>query len=245
MLEFYLDKDDIEAGCDEAGRGCLVGRVYAAAVIWPKEIPDEIMRIVDFTLIRDSKKLTEKRRLKAVEIIKRYAISWSVAYEDEKTIDEINILQAAYSAMHKAIRNLDTTPDSLLVDGSYFKPYMDLEGEIVPHTTITKGDNKYMSIAAASILAKVYRDQYITELYHSDPSFEPYGWNKNKSYGTKVHIEAIKKYGVTPYHRLSFGICKRYAPDYISIEDSSEGGGECDEESEELEDDDELDITVI
>ena len=244
MLEFYYDKDDIEAGCDEAGRGCLVGRVYAAAVIWPKEIPQEIMNIVDFTLIRDSKKLTEKRRLKAVEIIKRYSIAWAVAYEDEKTIDEINILQAAYSSMHKAIRQLHVEPQSLLVDGSYFKPYMNMEGEVVPHTTVTKGDNKYMSIAAASILAKVHRDQYITELYHSDPKFEPYEWHKNKSYGTKKHLDAIKKYGITPYHRLSFGICKKYAPDYTEdethmLEDTSE--------SESIDDDeyDPLDVTVI
>ena len=219
MLDFYLNPDDIEAGCDEAGRGCLVGRVYAAAVIWPKEIPDEVRRAIDFSLIRDSKKLTEKRRLKAVEIIKRYAIAWAVAYEDEKTIDEINILQAAYSSMHKAIRNLSVKPESLIVDGSYFKPYMDLDGEIIPHTTVTKGDNKYISIAAASILAKVSRDQYITELYHSDPSFEPYEWHKNKSYGTKRHLDAIKKYGVTPHHRLSFGICKRYAPGYSETAD--------------------------
>lgn len=239
MLEFSLNPDELEAGCDEAGRGCLVGRVYAAAVIWPKVIPKEVMEAVDFTLIRDSKRLTERRRLLAVDIIKRYAISWAVAYEDERTIDEINILQAAYSSMHKAIRKLDIKPESLLVDGTYFRPYMDDEGEIVPHTTVAKGDNKYISIAAASILAKVERDKYITELYHSDPSFEPYEWHKNKSYGTKKHIEAIKKYGVTPHHRLSFGICKRYAPGYVEetveVVDSSEG-----EDS-----DDELEIKVV
>lgn len=238
MLDFYLNPDDIEAGCDEAGRGCLVGRVYAAAVIWPKYIPEEVMREIDFSLIRDSKRLTEKRRMKAVEIIKRYAIAWAVAYEDERTIDEINILQAAYSAMHKAIRKLDVKPNSLLIDGNYFIPYMNAEKDIVPHVTITKGDNKYISIAAASILAKVYRDEYITELYHSDPSFEPYEWHKNKSYGTKKHIEAIKKYGVTPHHRLSFGICKQWA-------NTTENSNIIEDTSESLEDDDELDITIV
>ncbi len=237
MLDFYLNKDDIEAGCDEAGRGCLVGRVYAAAVIWPKQIPKEIMEVIDFSLIRDSKRLTEKRRIKAVEIIERYAISWAVAYEDEKTVDEINILQAAYSAMHKAINKLHITPEALLVDGTYFKPYMTDDGDVIPHTTIAKGDNKFMSIAAASILAKVHRDRYIVELYHSNPEFAPYEWHKNKSYGTKKHIEAIKKYGITPHHRLSFGICARYAKkESVSVSDSSD----------ELESsDDHLEITVV
>ena len=207
MLSMYLDKNTIEAGIDEAGRGCLAGRVYAAAVIWPKEIPER----VDLSIIKDSKKLSHKKRMLALDIIDTYAIDYAVGFVDEKTIDEINILQASYMAMHKALDNLTIVPENILVDGSYFRPYMTKDsGEFVPHVCFTKGDNKYMSIAAASIVAKEFRDRYITQLAESDETILHYGWKNNKSYGTKQHIEAIKKYGLTKYHRKSFSICKDY-----------------------------------
>ena len=205
-LEYYHNEDDVEAGIDEAGRGCLVGRVYAAAVIWPKYIEDD----VDLSIIKDSKKLSKKKRTEAIKLIENYAIDYCVAWEDEKKIDEINILQATYSAMHKALDGLQIIPEHIIIDGPHFKPYINKEVDFVPHKCINKGDNKYISIAAASILAKEYRDKYIVELYESDPKFKPYDWGNNKSYGTKKHLAAIQKYGITKYHRKSFGICKQF-----------------------------------
>ena len=205
MLKFYEERNRIEVGVDEVGRGCLAGRVYAAAVVWPNHIED-----FDHTIIKDSKKLSDKKKLIAKDYIEENAIDFATAWVDEKTIDRINILQASQRAMHLAIDKLNVIPEYILVDGNYFKPYMDRNDDFVSFDCIPRGDNAYISIAAASVLAKVERDQYIVDLVKENPQYEKYGWVRNKSYGTKEHMEAIKKYGVTPHHRLSFGICKRY-----------------------------------
>ena len=205
MLKFYQERNRLEAGVDEVGRGCLAGRVYAAAVVWPNRIED-----YDYSIIKDSKKLSDKKKILAKHYIEENAIDYAVGWVDEKTIDKINILQASQRAMHKAIDNLSVVPDYLLVDGNYFRPYMDRNDNYVSFDCITKGDNEYISIAAASVLAKVARDQYIVDLVKENPEYEKYGWLKNKSYGTKQHLDAIKKYGITPYHRTTFGICKKY-----------------------------------
>ena len=207
MNIFYNEKD-IEVGIDEVGRGCLSGPVYAGAVIMPKKFnkDDEL-----YKEIKDSKKLSHKKRVKLAEYIKKVAISWSVGivYSDE--IDKINILQASFKAMHKAIDNLKIIPEQILVDGTFFKPYINKKGDFTSHKCIPGGDNKYLSIAAASIIAKVERDNYITDLCDEYPYLKEYGWDKNKGYGTKQHREAIVRLGLTKYHRRTFGICKKYA----------------------------------
>jgi ribonuclease HII len=179
-----------ECGCDEAGRGCLAGPVVAAAVI----LPD----FFDCPLLNDSKQLTEKQREILRPVIEREAIAWAVAYVNNFEIDNINILNASILAMHKAIEKLSVIPEYIIVDGNRFKPYGD-----IPHKTIVKGDSKYLSIAAASVLAKTHRD----ELMHSlDKEFPEYGWKINKAYPTKRHREAIKLHGTTPYHRMTFNL---------------------------------------
>jgi len=188
MLLNYLNKGIVEAGCDEAGRGCLSGPVFAAAVIWPKDliIPE----------INDSKKLSEKKREYFKSVIEENALAFAIAKIDQNKIDKINILNASILAMHLAIDQLKIVPESLLIDGNKFKPYKN-----IPHNCIIKGDGKYTSIAAASILAKTYRDAYMVEL---DKSHPVYLWKKNKGYATKQHREAIVKYGITNHHRKSF-----------------------------------------
>ncbi len=188
MLKRYFNKHAIEAGCDEAGRGCLAGDVFAAAVILPKNFKNN--------LFNDSKKLSDKQRKLLRPIIETNAIAWAVGRVSAQEIDEINILNASLLAMHRAIDQLATTPNHLLIDGNRFKPY-----DFIPHTCIIKGDSKYMSIAAASILAKTYRDDYMDRLHEEFPR---YGWSKNRAYGTKVHRDAIREHGITPYHRVSF-----------------------------------------
>lgn len=190
MLLPYLNTDLIEAGCDEAGRGCLAGAVYAAAVILPKDFRNE--------LLNDSKQLTERQRYALREVIEREALAWAVGVVAPQEIDEINILNASFLAMHRAIDQLKVRPQHLLIDGNRFKKYWD-----IPHTTVVKGDGKYLSIAAASILAKTYRDDYMKHLHEEFPC---YGWKGNKGYPTKEHREAIARYGTTPYHRLSFNL---------------------------------------
>ena len=187
-LKSYFKKDAIEAGCDEAGRGCLAGPVFAAAVILPKNFKHP--------LIRDSKKLTEKIRYELRNVIEKQAICWSVALVDNLTIDKINILNASILSMHKAIDGLSIKPEHLLIDGNRFKNYPS-----IPHQCIIKGDNKYYSIAAASILAKTYRDDFMRSIHKE---FFHYHWNKNKGYPTREHREAILKFGITRYHRKSF-----------------------------------------
>ena len=188
MLKSYLDKNLIEAGCDEAGRGCLAGPVYAAAVILPKNFKHE--------LLNDSKKLSDKQRKLLRPIIEKEAIAWAVGYVSEKEIDKINILNASFLAMHRAIDKLNQKPDSLLIDGNRFKKHAE-----IPHQCIIKGDSKFLNIAAASILAKTYRDDLMDELHEKFPE---YNWKKNKAYGTAEHRNAIQKHGPCMHHRMSF-----------------------------------------
>lgn len=190
MLASYLHKDLLEAGLDEAGRGCYAGPVFAAAVILPKDF--------HHPLLNDSKQLTEKQRDLLRPIIEKESIVYAVASVDNKTIDKINILQASFSAMHLSINQLRTTPEFLLIDGNRFKTYPQ-----IPHQCIVKGDGKYASIAAASILAKTYRDEFMQKI-HTD--FPHYGWNKNKGYGTATHRNAIAQFGLCCHHRKSFNI---------------------------------------
>lgn len=190
MLLPYLNKELIEAGCDEAGRGCLAGAVYAAAVILPTDYVNE--------RLNDSKKLTEHQRYALREEIERDALAWAVGVVLPAEIDKINILNASFLAMHRAIDQLSIRPQHLLIDGNRFNKYHD-----VPHTAVVKGDGKFLSIAAASILAKTYRDDYMNKLHEEYPMYD---WKGNKGYPTKKHREAIAKYGTTPYHRMTFNL---------------------------------------
>ena len=190
MLKSHYYEGKIEAGCDEAGRGCLAGSVYAAAVILPEGYQNE--------LLNDSKQLTEKRRYQLREIIEKDAVAWAVGIVTPEEIDKINILNASILAMHRALDQLKVRPEAIIVDGNRFKPYQKL-----PHTTIVKGDGKYLSIAAASILAKTYRDDYMNQLAEEYPQYD---WLSNKGYPTKKHREAIKQFGITPYHRKSYNL---------------------------------------
>ena len=190
MLLGHYYEGKIEVGCDEAGRGCLAGSVYAAAVILPDGYQNE--------LLNDSKQLTEKRRYQLREIIERDAVAWAVGIVTPEEIDKINILNASILAMHRALDQLKVRPEAIIVDGNRFKKYQDL-----PHTTIVKGDGKYLAIAAASILAKTYRDDYMNRLAEEYPQYD---WLSNKGYPTKKHREAIRQYGITPYHRKSYNL---------------------------------------
>lgn len=203
-LEPYYIKNMLEAGVDEAGRGPLFGRLYVAAVILPYDSS------FPHHLLRDSKKLSERKRLIAFDEIKELSIDYSIVYLDEKIIDKINIFRATQQGMHDALKTLRVTPQHILVDGNHFKPYSH-EGKIIPHTCLEGGDNLYTSIAAASILAKVSRDKYITKLCDDYENLhEFYELRNNKGYGTKTHMEGIKKHGITQWHRRTFGICKNY-----------------------------------
>jgi len=225
MLASHYYKGKIEAGCDEAGRGCLAGSVYAAAVILPEDYQNE--------LLNDSKQLSEKRRYELREIIERDAIAWAVGIVTPEEIDKINILNASILAMHRALDALKVEPEAIIVDGNRFKPYTppslrnvkpnaqcpmpnspssDISHSTfhiphstfhLPHSTIVKGDAKYLSIAAASILAKTYRDDYMNKLAEEYPQYD---WRSNKGYPTKKHREAIKQFGITPYHRKSYNL---------------------------------------
>lgn len=188
MLLPYLNKGVIEAGCDEAGRGCLAGPVFAAAVILPPDFSNE--------LLNDSKKLTEKQRYALRPIIEREAIAWAVGVCDNHEIDQHNILRCSIEAMHRAVRALQVRPEALLVDGNRFYPFED-----IPHTTIVKGDGKMMSIAAASVLAKTYRDDFMMQI---DAEYPAYNWRVNKGYPTQDHRKAIAQVGPCKYHRMSF-----------------------------------------
>jgi len=193
MLKSYFDIKLIEAGCDEAGRGCLAGPVVAAAVILPKDYTNSILD--------DSKKLNEKKRnLLRVEILND-ALAWGIGIVSHQEIDEINILNASFLAMHRAIDQLNIRPEQLLIDGNRFNPYQDL-----PHHTIIKGDGKYLSIAAASILAKTERDAIMQKLHLAFPNYD---WNNNKGYPTRKHIIAVEQFGQTPYHRKTFHVKRK------------------------------------
>ena len=206
-MEVYYSSDKLEAGIDEVARGCLAGPVYAAAVIWPKQLDETEIHFK----LRDSKKLSKKRREFLKDYIEQTAIDFSVASIDNRIIDKNNILNATYMAMHKAIRNLNVDPEFLLVDGDKFNVYYDSNNELVEHKCIVSGDSKYSAISAASILAKVYHDYYIESLLNDEPELKRYGWDTNMCYGTEKHLEAIREYGLTKYHRRTFGICKEYA----------------------------------
>ena len=188
MLERFLIEGRIEAGCDEAGRGCLAGPVTAAAVILPENFSNDVLN--------DSKQLTERQRDALRPIIEREAVAWAVAFVSPQEIDEINILKASFLAMHRAVVALKVRPEALLIDGNRFTPYAG-----IPHTCIVKGDGKMMSIAAASVLAKTHRDEYMRRIATEYPQ---YGWEVNKGYPTKAHREAIARFGATVYHRASF-----------------------------------------
>jgi len=188
QLLFCLEEGRIEAGCDEAGRGCLSGPVVAAAVILPKGFKHP--------LLNDSKQLTERQRDMLRPIIEKESLAYGVGIVSQKEIDEINILNASILAMHRALDKLALTPQHILVDGNRFKPYND-----IPHTTVVKGDGKYMSIAAASVLAKTYRDEI---MYSLNKEFPQYNWKKNKGYPTKDHRAAIAEHGASIHHRMTF-----------------------------------------
>ncbi len=200
MLASHYYEGKIEAGCDEAGRGCLAGSVYAAAVIFPPDYQNEELN--------DSKQLTDKRRKQLREIIERDAVAWAVGIVTPDEIDRINILNASILAMHRALDQLKVRPEAIIVDGNRFKPYyqpsaLSPQPSPLPHTTIVKGDGKYLSIAAASILAKTYRDDYMDALAKDYPQYD---WLSNKGYPTKKHREAIRQYGITPFHRKTFNM---------------------------------------
>ena len=198
MLASHYYTGKVEAGCDEAGRGCLAGSVYAAAVIFPEDYQNDELN--------DSKQLTDKRRKQLREIIQRDAVAWAVGVVSPEEIDRINILNASILAMHRALDQLTVRPEAIIDDGNRFKPYrpvVDGSAVNIPHTTIVKGDGKYLSIAAASILAKTYRDDYMDQLAEEFPQYD---WLSNKGYPTKKHREAIRQYGITPYHRKSFNM---------------------------------------
>lgn len=199
MLKSAYYTDKVEAGCDEAGRGCLAGSVYAAAVILPPNYENE--------LLNDSKQLSERKRYLLRSIIENDAVAWAVGVVTAEEIDKINILNASILAVHRALDALKVQPEAIIVDGNRFKPYND-----VPYTTIVKGDGKYLSIAAASILAKTYRDDYMKTIAEEYPQYD---WKSNKGYPTNKHRAAIKKYGISPYHRKSFTLLP---PEELSID---------------------------
>lgn len=190
MLKNNYEQGRVEAGCDEAGRGCLAGSVYAAAVILPLDYHNE--------RLNDSKKLTARQRYALRQDIERDAVAWAVGVVTPQEIDQINILNASILAMHRALDQLQVRPEAIIVDGNRFKPYRDL-----PHTTIVKGDGKYLSIAAASILAKTYRDDEMVRLAQEYPDYD---WQHNMGYPTRKHREAIRQHGITPYHRRTFNL---------------------------------------
>lgn len=209
MLPFILEDASDEphhiACIDEVGRGCLAGPVCVAAVIWPSDYKpksDQDAKLAG--MVKDSKKVTQKNREKLADFIKQNALDYAIAFIDNKEIDKINILQATFKAMHNALDQLTQPFTRIYVDGDKFKTYMTQTGEFVPHTCIVNGDNLVFQIAAASILAKTTRDKYITDLSATNETLNRYGWEKNKGYGTKEHFEAVRKYGMSDYHRRTF-----------------------------------------
>ena len=188
--------DCVEAGCDEAGRGCLAGPVFAAAVILPHDISERNTALAQ--ALNDSKQLTERHRNALRAVIEQEALAWAVVAVDNREIDKLNILRSSITAMHRALDRLELRPQHIIVDGNRFYPYND-----IPHTTIVKGDGKYMSIAAASILAKTHRDEYMLKIHEEFPQ---YAWNRNKGYPSAAHRAAIHEHGTTPYHRMTFNL---------------------------------------
>ena len=206
MLKHCCIEGVIEAGCDEAGRGPLAGSVFAAAVVWSHEVINDPIHAEWLTLLNDSKQLTERQRLHLRPMIEQYATAWAVVEVTAQEIDEINILQASIQGMHRALDKLTVRPEHILVDGNKWKPYIPTSEILeIPARTIVKGDGKYLSIAAASVLAKTYRDEYMMQLHNEYPM---YHWDSNMGYPTKAHYEAILTHGITPYHRKTFRLYK-------------------------------------
>jgi len=203
LLTFLNNDQTLEAGIDEAGRGCFISRVYAGAVIWDPQVKSN--------LIRDSKKLNHRRRLIAYDFIKENCLSYGFGWAEAQEIDSINILNATLNAMHRALDACYVTPGHIIIDGTQFKTYVDQNDQAINYTLITQGDNKYYSIAAASIVAKVEHDLFISKLCDDYPILDNYDIRSNKGYGSPSHLEGIKTHGITEFHRKSFGICKNYA----------------------------------
>ncbi len=206
MLDKCCIEGVIEAGCDEAGRGPLAGSVFAAAVIWSKETVENPAHEEWLELLDDSKKLTDKQRAYLRPLIEKYATAWAVVEVSAEEIDQINILKASITGMQRALDKLTIRPQHILVDGNKWRPYIP-EGQVmeIPARTVVKGDGKYLSIAAASVLAKTYRDEYMLRLHEQYPQ---YHWDTNMGYPTKAHYDAIRQYGITPYHRKTFKLNK-------------------------------------
>jgi ribonuclease HII len=213
-LRLWESKEMLEVGLDECARGCLLGRTYTSAVVWSPEFLEEVVEDDDFWWIhkiKDSKKLSSKMREELSGYIKEYCLNYQICWADQKTIDQKNILVAVQECFHQCLDNLQMVPNTIYVDGNYFKTYYDKEYNIVPHKCIEKGDNTYFNIASASILAKVAHDKYIEELCMEHPQLsEKYDIANNMGYGTAKHLEGIGKYGITEFHRRTFGICKQY-----------------------------------
>lgn len=202
---YYSSGEKLEAGIDEVARGCLAGPVYSAAVIWPSEL--EVEEQWGEAFIKDSKKLSKRKREELRYYIEENAIDFSVASYSNCHIDQVNIRNATFDTMHKALDGLLVEPDFLLVDGHVFRNYYNQQGKKIPHTCVISGDNTYIPIACASILAKVHHDEYIEKICLENDNYDVYGWQHNMCYGTKQHLDAIKDYGITPLHRQTFGIC--------------------------------------
>lgn len=210
-LKFYNDSSNIEVGLDECARGCMFGRTYTAAVIWNPEFLNSVADNPEYSLlhaIRDSKKMTARKRKEVSDFIKENCLDYSIQWADEREIDRINILKAVQRCFHTCLDSLNIAPDKIFVDGSYFQRY-----NYVPYECVEKGDNYYLNIASASIIAKVAHDEYIEELCKEQPELvDKYDIANNMGYGTKKHLDGIAKYGITPFHRRTFGCCKGYVP---------------------------------
>ena len=206
-LKAYQNADAIELGIDEAGRGCLFGDLFVAGVILPKNI-EELINIEKIT-IKDSKKMSKKKRIISQEFIKKHAIDYIVIQVSSKTIDEKNILCSTLNGMHDVVKTIKTKPDKILVDGNKFNDYYDENNQKIDHECIIGGDDSYLSIAAASILAKTAKDEYIEKIVEANPELEKYGLLTNSGYGTKKHIEAINKFGISEWHRKTYSICDK------------------------------------
>jgi len=215
MLKPYQTENTLEVGIDECARGCLLGSVFIGAVI----LPDNIEELCEeFGIkIKDSKKMTREQREEAYDFIKMVSIDYSIISKDKDEIDEKNILKTTLNGMHDAVRSLKIKPEKLLIDGDKFYIYRDEEGELIEHECVIKGDDTYMSIAAASILAKVEHDRYILKLVEEYPYLEKYDIQNNMAYGSKKHLLAITEYGLTKFHRKTFGICKSYSVNTIDF----------------------------
>jgi ribonuclease HII len=210
-LKFYNDSGNIEVGLDECARGCLFGRTYTAAVIWNPEFLNSIVDNPEYNLlhaIRDSKKMTAKKRKEVSEFIKENCLDYSIQWADEREIDKINILKAVQRCFHTCLDSLNISPDKIFVDGTYFHRY-----NYIPYECVEKGDNYYLNIASASILAKVAHDEYIEDLCKENPELiDKYDIGNNMGYGTKKHMDGIAKHGITHFHRRTFGPCKGFVP---------------------------------